>query len=294
MKYDSLSKKIRMTDPDMCTSQDPNVCYWTYVYDKSGNLTSQTDAKSQTITFDYDGLNRVLHKYYPNGNVGTHTYDETSMTTAWGRPISVPYSKGKLTKVSYAPTGQDASEDAILSFDVMQRVTSSQKKIGTETANCVTFYKTYDSAGRVVSITYPGNKTYSYEYDVAGNLLYLKDNATLIKMAEYSGHTALGQPTIKKFPKSGGGVVQTTYEYYPQTGRLKKLVTDGLTITGNALNNMTHNYTYDALNRLDTAKGNNGELLTTTPTTYDRIGNIKTKPDVPESINIPMPTNLMQ
>ena len=98
-------------------------------------------------------------------------------------------------------------------------------------------------------------------------------------MAEYSNHTALGQPTIKKFPKSGGGVVQTTYEYYPQTGRLKKLYADGLTITDNTLNNMTHNYTYDALNRLVTAKGNNGSAYNHTYT-YDRIGNIKTKPDV--------------
>ena len=89
---------------------------------------------------------------------------------------------------------------------------------------------------------------------------------------------SLGQPTIKKFPKSGGGVVQTTYEYYPQTGRLKKLYTDGLT-TDSALNNITHNYTYDALSRLGTAKGNNGSIYNHTYT-YDRIGNIKSKPDV--------------
>jgi len=35
----------------------------------------------------------------------------------------------------------------------------------------------------------------------------------------------LGQPRSKTFPKIGG-VVQTTYEYYPETGRLKKLLTE--------------------------------------------------------------------
>ena len=224
MTYDSLSKKRWMTDPDMGT--------WEYRYDKSGNLTYQKNAKSQTITFSYDGLNRLRYKYYPDGSMVTYTYDETSLTNCMGQIISVPYSIGKLTRVNYAPIGQDASEDAILSFDMMQRVTGSQKKIGSETANCVAFNKTYDSAGRVVIITYPGAKVYSYEYDVAGNLLYLKENALGVPgthLADYSNFTALGQPKNRTFPKTGG-VVQTTYEYYPETGRVKKLSTDGLTI----------------------------------------------------------------
>jgi len=275
MTYDSLSKKRSMTDPDMG--------YWEYEYDKSGNLIKQWDAnrpKPQTpIQFDYDGLNRLRYKYYPDGSTVTYTYDETSVTNCAEQIVSVPYSTGKLTRVNYAPPGQDASEDAILSFDLMQRVTSSQKKIGTEAANCVTFNKSYDSAGRVISITYPGPKTYSYEYDVAGNLLYLKDNGTGNHLTDYSSFTALGQPGTASFPKTGGGSVTTTYTYVPETGRLRTLVTDGLTITGSAPSDITHNYTYDNLNRLETAVGTGTNPYNHTYT-YDRIGNIKTKPDV--------------
>lgn len=72
MVYDSLSRKIRMTDPDMCSSQDPNTCYWEYRYDKNGNLTFQKDAKGQIIMFSYynsiisreDPLNRIMKKDY--------------------------------------------------------------------------------------------------------------------------------------------------------------------------------------------------------------------------------------
>ncbi len=43
MTYDTLSRKTSMYDPDMG--------YWVYTYDANGNLTSQKDAKNQTITF---------------------------------------------------------------------------------------------------------------------------------------------------------------------------------------------------------------------------------------------------
>ena len=48
--YDSLSRKIAMSDPDMGK--------WSYLYDKNGNLTGQTDAKNQTIAYQYDELSR--------------------------------------------------------------------------------------------------------------------------------------------------------------------------------------------------------------------------------------------
>jgi len=44
MVYDTLSRKVSMTDPDMCSSQNPDLCKWIYEYDANGNLTAQTDA----------------------------------------------------------------------------------------------------------------------------------------------------------------------------------------------------------------------------------------------------------
>src|SRR5205823_4051931 len=70
MRYDSLSRKIGMADPDMgncgdLTALTPNAGYpwypapcWNYQYDPVGNLTRQTDAKTQNIYFRYDALNR--------------------------------------------------------------------------------------------------------------------------------------------------------------------------------------------------------------------------------------------
>jgi len=283
MTYDSLSKKRTMTDPDLG--------YWTYVYDKSGNLISQTDAKNQTIAFNYDGLNRLIQKIYPDRTV-TLTYDD----------IAVPYCKGKLTKVS-DPSGGEAKEDLVLEYDLLQRAKKNKKKIGVEE---VTFEKSYDSAGKVITIKYlagtPNEKTYSYEYDVAGNLLYIKDNASGTHLVDYSDFTARNQPQTVIFPKPSNVSVKTSYTYDPPTARIKTLKTqklvggepadtyqdidyqqfDGkgnlITLVDN-LNSITHTHTYDSLDRLLTANG-----IGTNPYSqsyqYDRIGNITYKSDV--------------
>ena len=151
----------------------------------------------------------------------------------------------------------------------------------------------------VVSFMHPGGKIYSYEYDLAGNLLYVNDNATGKHVADYSGFTALGQHTDAVFPKDGNVSIKTTYTYDPQTTRLKTLLTQkfvGMNPTetyqnlnyqqfdgkGNIItlvdgkNGITHNYTYDALDRLTSANGNNGTSYSQSYQ-YDLIGNITYK-----------------
>ena len=281
MTYDSLSKKRTMNDPDMGQ--------WAYDYDKSGNLISQTDAKSQTITFIYDGLNRLTQKTYPTHTV-TYTYDDPS----------IPYSTGKQTKVSdlSGTPPAEVTADLVLEYDLMQRMTKGQKKIE---AQSVSFQKTYDTAGRVLSITYPGGKVYSYEYDVAGDLLYVKDNASGNHLVDYSDFTALGQQKSAAFPKPNNVSVKSAYTYDPQTARLKTLLTqkllganptdtyqnldyqqfDGrgnLVTLADTLNGINHSYTYDPLNRLLTANGV-GTNAYSQSYQYDRIGNITYKSD---------------
>jgi RHS repeat-associated protein len=281
MTYDSQSKKRTMNDPDMGS--------WTYAYDKSGNLELQTDSNGQKIRFIYDGLNRVTEKRYGDpAPVSTvyYTYDDPS----------VPYSKGKLTKVSFQPTGEELREDRILEYDLLQRVVKSQKTTGMTT---VSFGNTYDSAGRVITLKYfpglPNEKIYSYEYDVAGNLLYLRDNVTGY-VVQYFNFTALGQPGLVHYSNS----VKTSYTYYAQTGRLWTLNTwkqppipiisyQNLTYTydekGNigtiadTQNSITHTCTYDYLDRLSTTSGT-GSNPYYHEYQYDRIGNITFKSDV--------------
>jgi RHS repeat-associated protein len=109
----------------------------------------------------------------------------------------------------------------------------------------------------------------------------------------YSNFTALGQPRQANFSNS----VSTTYEYYPRTKRLQNLLTQkpatpayqqlgyqydpngNIATLTDTRNNITHSYTYDALDRLLTAQGAGTDPYTQSYQ-YDRIGNITYKLDV--------------
>ena len=45
---------------------DPDMGVWTYTYDANGNLKTQTDYKSQTVTFD------IFELYSIHGDVNPH------------------------------------------------------------------------------------------------------------------------------------------------------------------------------------------------------------------------------
>jgi RHS repeat-associated protein len=276
MTYDTLSRKTAMHDPDMGN--------WSYVYDAAGNLTQQNDAKSQAIYFRYDALNRRAQKDYgtqkPLGSGDVrYFYDQTTSN-----------GKGRLTEV------QDASGKTTFFYDAMGRTTKSVKCLDDPYA-CAggTSYPietTYDLAGRVSTIKYPDLSVVSYAYN--GPLL-LKAYEGATTYGQYGGYNALGQPGTLTF---GNGVV-TTYTY-SNTGNptcsaqnfwlctLKTVLgtnpayqdlTYGYDLGGNITGmtdvvNGNQTFTYDGLNRLDTATGPYG----THDYNYDEIGNLTANP----------------
>src|SRR5262249_7556564 len=83
--YDLVGRRRTMSHRDMGK--------WQYTYDVDGTLKTQTDAKGQVITMDYDGLHRMRFKSYPAGSGQSNVqfvYDDAL----------VPNSRGRLTRVS--------------------------------------------------------------------------------------------------------------------------------------------------------------------------------------------------
>jgi RHS repeat-associated protein len=151
---------------------------------------------------------------------------------------------------------------------------------------------TYDSADRRLSTTYePTNEVVTQSYDAAGrgNGLCTTLGGCYVQNASY---TALNQPQIWNF---GNGVVQTWHYDAPmaRTGRIQlgsAPNTGGffdLHYTYDAVGNLrtyynqywqtTLTYGYDHRDRLTSVMSSGGSLPTNETTTYDVLGNIRTK-----------------
>ena len=271
ISYDSLSRKTGMVDPDMGT--------WSYTYDLNDNLASQTDAKSQVISFTYDALNRVTLKDLPSGETDvTYSYD-SAPTTYSGQ---TGYWAGRLAKVI------DASGTHEFKYDKQGRVLSDTKTVDSVP---YAFDRTYDSMGRVRTLTYPDTEVVTYTYNGFGDIETIsgvKSGATTnyIKDVNYN---ASGQITFTKY----GNDVTSNYTYDSNTLRLNNILTKkpdnttklqdltyafdnngNVSTIADSVNAMSQNFTYDDLNRLTQATGS---AYGTQTFAYDSVGNMLTK-----------------
>ncbi len=159
LSYDEFGRKIGMDDPDMGQ--------WSYSYNAFGELVSQTDAKNQTATMQYDILGRLINRTEPEG-VSTWVYGDAN--TSSPAPVG---SIGKLLSES----GNGLTKD--YSYDSLGRpvsVTTTIDNIAAPNqpvlAQSFTTETSYDSLGRVKRTTYPGSEGFYTEnqYNINGFL----------------------------------------------------------------------------------------------------------------------------
>jgi len=262
--YDSLGRKTSMIDPDTGTTQ--------YTYDAMGNIKTQIDNKGQTVTFVYDAINRLERKEYDSPIMSdvVYTYDN----------LDPPNSTGRLSSID------DGVSITSYEYDKEGRVIKVTRAIGENTYVTQT---SYDTLGRITSITYPDNEVVTYTYDTNSGLL--ESVSSYISDITYN---AQGQIRAIQY----GNSTQTTYTYnndqrlqriltQNQSGDLQDLNYDfdkvgNLTqLTDNIRSNIRY-YQYDNLNRLTRAENipdASGADLTYTYQ-YNPIGNMTYKSDV--------------
>src|SRR5262249_6183080 len=107
--YDSLSRLATAKNPEQGNNSGVQVATADQ-YDPNGNLLSKTNPNGSSVTYTYDGLNRVKQKALSSGGVFVYSYDTIT-----------PNGKGRLASVV-----QQGSSDGYYydSFDV---VYSAQK-----------------------------------------------------------------------------------------------------------------------------------------------------------------------
>lgn len=258
--YDNYGRQQTLTDP--------NAGITNYTYYSNGELHTQTDAKNNVYTMTYDVLGRLKTKILTND--GTYIYNYDTETNGIGKIASI--------------TGPNSMSQTY-KYDALGRNYQFTENIsGTD---FVTNYS-FDDYGNPTQVTYPGGYSVSNSYDGIGNLTEVKQTTGNISIWKLDAMDYMNHVTQYK---TANNTITTNKNLDAVSGNINEIKTGSLfdysftfnAATGNLLQrkdktrNLTENFTYDNLNRLEDAAISGGTTLTTA---YLPNGNIDYKSDV--------------
>jgi RHS repeat-associated protein len=266
--YDMLSRLTLKTEPESGTT---NFYYTT----SGGSLCSgdpsevcrRTDARSITTTYSYDALNRLTGKSYSDSTSSvTYSNDQTSYNG-----LTITNGKGRRTGMS------DGSGQTAWSYDSLGNILTEKRTINGQTK---TMSYTYNYDGSIATITYPGNRTVTYNVGNAQRPTSAQDTTNSINFVTNGTYAPPGGPGSFQ----NGSSLVSTYFYnnrlepcrisVKNTGTAPSTCASATagtvfdltfsyvsgnngntaTQTNNVTSGRTQNYTYDPLNRLLTAQ----------------------------------------
>jgi RHS repeat-associated protein len=236
---------------------------WRYGYDIVGNLVRRVDAEAQVTVYNYDSHDRLVGLEYPDSSNIQFAYDldgnETEMCDWLG-----------CTSHTYDPLG---------------RLTETIDWLGR------TINRAYDPASNLTGLTYPNGYQVGYAYDANDWLTGLTDphgDTSIYERNPLGQVTRLSHPnsTVASFTYDVAGRLtgldnrqmlaaqpQSAYAYaLDKVGNRTQVIETRAAFDGSATPVvLTHDYEYDALNRLTQATTDTPNSDTTY--TFDAIGN---------------------
>jgi RHS repeat-associated protein len=286
--YDSLKELTDATNPESGHVH--------YTYDNNGNLQTKRDARSITTNYVYDALNRVTSRSYSDQSTPAVNfyYDNQNLPGGFPSSFTRGSSLGRLVATTYGVT----SAGSYIGYDPMGRANASYQQTDSQNYG---FGYGYNVAGGMTSETYPSGRIVQTEYDAAGRLAGVKNQASGLYYAggagadglnriQYASHGAISamklgnnkwehstfngrlQPTQIGLGTSStdSSVLKLDYAYGTTSNNgnvLSQTITIGSTV-------MSQGYGYDGLNRLSSATETfNSAQQWQQNYDYDRFGN---------------------
>jgi RHS repeat-associated protein len=267
--FDTLGQMIAESDPDRGLRE--------YTYTQNGRLRTSTDAKGQRIEYRYGRSGRPVTRTDLDANADVTrtvqwTYDELpgagTQGASRGRVVRVEDEQGKYTRLQ-----------TTFHYDLGGRVDTDERCID---GTCFTMNSRFDSAGRLIELTYPdANNTpderVAYRYNNAGQL---------VQVGGYMVNATYTIDGLADTMRVGNGIetrwtrdparrwvdsvdVSGTYDAMyvrDATGAIERLEEDAPT------GKVSYQYKYDDLGRMTDANASNPQL--DRHFTYDEIGRI--------------------
>jgi RHS repeat-associated protein len=233
-RYDDFGNLLEMAGPDTGTTR--------YTHDKAGNLRSRVDGMGREFTYRYDALNRLVFLDAPGSSDDiSYAYDDCANGT--GRLCSITMGG---SVVSYR-------------YDAFGKVVAHQQ-----------LAYSHDAADRLARIRYPSGAVVTYHHDAAGQISRVDleaDGKTTslagdIVNAPFGGIAGLTYGNGKTLSQLYDSAYRLTRQQVPAVLELDYSLYDAagnLERRDDAIDRDSSQYSYDALERLDTASGSFGE-----------------------------------
>ena len=245
------------------------------------NRTSWRRRDGSTLTFAYDGLNRMIQKRVPNPvggpNAGTsaNCYSLTSDTNdvCYGYDL-----RGRATNTRFgALTGQGIAN----AYDGFDRLTSSTTSMGG--VSWMLSYQ-YDAAGNRTRLTFPDGNYFTYSYDAMSRMTaILQSGSTTVAGFSYNNQglrsgitggvaTSYGYDAIGRLTSLGHDLSGTAQDVtwsltgYNAASQLKAQTLSNNSYAWTGFANANRGYTSNGLNQYGSAG--------TASFTYDGNGNL--------------------
>ena len=192
-------------------------------------LTGTTDTEGRTVTYAYDNRDRITKtaETVTDGNGGSH---EASITYQYeGNRLSAIGHNGFFYTFTYdaygKKTGTAAGGNTILT-ETYQPANGSVT--GQAYANGDTVSYAYNAREELESISHNGTKTFTYQYDSAGNEIFHED--LLDQTRYFFDYDPLGR--VVRMATSRGQSLELGYDTRARTARLVSLIDREKTTTG--------------------------------------------------------------
>jgi RHS repeat-associated protein len=241
-----------------------------YTYDNVGSLATRTDAKLHVTTYGHDLAKRLTSMTAPLNRTWTLGYDAAGNLTnrVDANQNTVTYEYDALNRLSAVHYNDQLTPDATFGYDANDNRTTVVDAFGTD-------IYVYDALNRLSSVT-RGSDSFSYGYDLAGNLTSRTYPGQAAQTLSYDddGRVSSAATTSYTYDPSANVLTATTPDSltarntYDRTGRLVETVhtrssgtlsrfTYSLDAVGNRTAMTTRQgtvtYRYDELDRLTEA-----------------------------------------
>jgi RHS repeat-associated protein len=161
LRYDGHDRQNRWVFPSKTTPGALNESdYEAYGYDAAGNRTSLRKRDGKTISYLYDGLNRVTQKTVPASASGAPGY-------------SVYYGYDMQNLQLYARFNSPSGAGITTTYDGFGRQRLSSNNLSG--VNRTLEYE-YDAGSRRTLLRFPDGQYFIYKYDPAGRLEWIREN----------------------------------------------------------------------------------------------------------------------